>query len=129
MFYGYPDKKLAVKYVSGTPMLRVGLADQGNVLGRYVGGDSAVLSGLMVGADQLRQCPLAVDIAKAYNGRGRVILFANNPIYRWQNHGEFNMIFNALLNWNDEPAPARDTPARSGGAGGSTTEPRPASRR
>jgi len=30
-----------------------------------------------------------------------VILFANNPIYRWQNHGEFNMVFNALLNWND----------------------------
>ena len=36
-----------------------------------------------------------------YNGKGRVILFANNPIYRWQNHGEFNMVFNAMLNWND----------------------------
>ena len=23
------------------------------------------------------------------------------PIYRWQNHGEFNMVFNTLLNWND----------------------------
>ena len=29
------------------------------------------------------------------------MLFANNPIYRWQNHGEFNMVFNAMLNWND----------------------------
>jgi hypothetical protein len=28
-------------------------------------------------------------------------MFANNPIYRWQNHGEFNMVFNTLLNWND----------------------------
>ena len=36
-----------------------------------------------------------------YTGKGRVILFANNPIYRWQNHGEFNMVFNALMNWND----------------------------
>jgi hypothetical protein len=35
-----------------------------------------------------------------------VILFSNNPIYRWQNHGEFNMVFNALLNWNDKPAAA-----------------------
>lgn len=29
------------------------------------------------------------------------MLFSNNPICRWQNHGEFNMIFNAFLNWND----------------------------
>ena len=36
-----------------------------------------------------------------YNGKGRVVLFSNNPIYRWQNHGEFNMVFNAMLNWND----------------------------
>ena len=30
-----------------------------------------------------------------------MILFANNPIYRWQNHGEFNMVFNSIMNWND----------------------------
>jgi hypothetical protein len=28
-------------------------------------------------------------------------MFSNNPIYRWQNHGEFNMVFNSILNWND----------------------------
>jgi len=31
----------------------------------------------------------------------RVILFAGNPCYRWQNFGEFNMLFNTLLNYND----------------------------
>ena len=36
-----------------------------------------------------------------------MILFANNPIYRWQNHGEFNMVFNTLLNWNDLSDAAR----------------------
>ena len=41
-----------------------------------------------------------MDIPNACNGKGRVILFASNPIYRWQNLGEFNMIFNSLLNWN-----------------------------
>jgi len=30
-----------------------------------------------------------------------VVMFSNNPIYRWQNHGEFGMIFNTMLNWND----------------------------
>jgi hypothetical protein len=50
-------------------------------------------------------------------GRGRVIMFANNPIYRWQNHGEFNMVFNSILNWNDVPAPAANavSPATNGG--------------
>jgi len=43
-------------------------------------------------------------------GRGRVILFANNPIYRWQNHGEFNMVFNSLVNWNDVVAPQPKKP-------------------
>ena len=69
--------------------------------GQYVGGDDAVLSGLMVGGDAIRDRPFAVDVPNAHNGKGRVILFANNPIYRWQNHGEFNMVFNAIVNWND----------------------------
>ena len=34
-------------------------------------------------------------------GRGRVIVFATNPCYRWQNHGEFGMLFNAILHYND----------------------------
>ncbi|MBK9547720.1 MAG: hypothetical protein IPO52_01090 [Gemmatimonadetes bacterium] len=102
VFYGYEGTKLPLKYVGG-PALRVGVADQGNILGRYVGGDAAVLSGLMTGADALKGRPFAVDIPGANNGKGRVILFANNPIYRWQNHGEFGMVFNAIINWNDVP--------------------------
>ena len=104
VFYGYADKKIPVKYVGGSP-LKVGVADEGNVLARYVGGDASVLSGLMVGADSLKSRPFAVDVPAAYKGHGRVILFSNNPIYRWQNHGEFNMIFNSVLNWNDDPKP------------------------
>jgi len=102
VFYGYANKTFPVKYVGGTP-LKVGVADEGNVLARYVGGDASVISGLMVGADSLRGKPFAVDIPSAYKGHGRVIMFSNNPIYRWQNHGEFNMIFNSVLNWNDVP--------------------------
>ena len=47
-------------------------------------------------------------------------MFANNPIYRWQNHGEFNMVFNSLMNWNDMPKPATTGGApTSAGSGGS----------
>ena len=91
---------MPIKYLGG-PLLSVGEPDRSNVLARYVGGDAAVLSGLMRGADEIRDRPFAVDIPGGYSGKGRVVMFSNNPIYRWQNHGEFNLVFNSILNWND----------------------------
>jgi hypothetical protein len=105
VFYGYKDKIMPIKYLGG-PLMSVGAPDTGAVLARYVGGDEAVLSGLMKGADEIRQRPFAVDVPGGFSGKGRVVLFANNPIYRWQNHGEFNMVFNAVMNWNDLGAAA-----------------------
>ena len=102
VFYGYANKMLPVKYVGGQPFFRVGMADEGNVLARYVGGDASVLSGLMTGADPSRPRPFAVDMPEApTRARAASIMFSNNPIYRWQNHGEFNMVFNSIINWND----------------------------
>ena len=46
----------------------------------------------MRGATEIRNRPAIVD---APVGKGRVVLFATNPCYRWQNHGEFGMLFNA----------------------------------
>jgi hypothetical protein len=109
VFYGYKDKTMPVKYLGG-PLMSVGAPDQSGVLARYVGGEAAVLSGLMKSADEIRQRPFAVDVPGGFTGKGRVLLFANNPIYRWQNHGEFNMVFNAVMNWNDLGAPAPATP-------------------
>ena len=101
VFYGYESKIFPIKFGQGAQVFRVGIADQANVLAEYVGGDASVLSGLMVGADNLKGRAFAVDIPNAHNGKGRVLMFANNPIYRWQNHGEFNMVFNSILNWDD----------------------------
>jgi len=105
VFYGYNERTIPIKYLGG-PLMSVATPDQSGVLARYVGGETSVLSGLMKGADEIRQRPFAIDIPGGYNGKGRVVLFSNNPIYRWQNHGEFNMVFNALLNWNDLGKPA-----------------------
>jgi len=70
---------------------------------------------LMVGANIIRDRAFAVDIPNAYNGHGRVLMFANNPIYRWQNHGEFNMVFNSVINWNYvPPAPPLTAPVVAG---------------
>jgi hypothetical protein len=123
VFYGYENKIFPIKFGQGSQVFRVGIADQGDILAQYVGGDASVLSGLMVGADNLRGRAFAVDVPQAHNGNGRVIMFANNPIYRWQNHGEFNMIFNSIMNWNDVPAPAPLVSPTAGGRTAGTGSP------
>ena len=48
---------------------------------------------MWIGDDRRRAC-----------WQGRVILFPNNPIDRWQTFGEHAMVLNALLFHNDFPA-------------------------
>jgi len=116
VFYGYDKAIIPVKFGQGQFVFRVGVADQDKVLIRFQGGNDSVLSGLMVGADNIRNRAFGVDIPRAYNGKGRVIMFSSNPVYRWQNHGEFNMLFNSLMNWNDVVAskPAATTTSSNG---------------
>jgi hypothetical protein len=118
VFYGYGSKIFPIKFGQGSQLFKVGVADQANVLAQYVGGDASVLSGLMVGADNIKGRAFAMDVPNAHNGNGRVIMFANNPIYRWQNHGEFNMVFNSILNWSYvPPAPPLVAPVTAGRGG------------
>jgi hypothetical protein len=100
VMYGF-NKAFPIKLTQGALLFRVGMADQQNVVAQYTGGDDSVLSGMITGSENLVRRAFAVDIPGANNGKGRVIMFANNPIYRWQNHGEFNMVFNSIINWND----------------------------
>jgi Zinc carboxypeptidase len=118
IFYGYDKKMIPVRYANG-PLLTVQSGNPfgenappgppptpASVLMRWPGGDDHVLSGLMRGANEIRNRPAIVDQP---SGKGRVILFAGNPCYRWQNFGEFNMLFNTVLNYNDiksAPEPA-----------------------
>jgi hypothetical protein len=87
-----------VRYANG-PLLNVPERDRARqILLRFPGGDKSVLSGLMRGANEITNRPAIVDVP---TGQGRVLLFAGNPCYRWQNHGEFNLLFNAVLHFND----------------------------
>jgi hypothetical protein len=87
-----------VRYANG-PLLSVPERDrERQVLMRFPGADKSVLSGLMRNPNEIRNRPAIVDVPA---GRGRVILFATNPCYRWQNHGEFAMLFNSILHYND----------------------------
>jgi hypothetical protein len=111
VFYGYTQKTLPVRYANG-PLLQVPQADRDEqVLMQLPGGDKSVLSGLMRGAAEIRNRPVIVDVPV---GRGRVLLFATNPCYRWQNHGEFNMLFNAVLHYNDIKPADKKMPVSAG---------------
>jgi hypothetical protein len=90
---------------AGAPVPVLG-AEHPKVLVQYQGGAAGVLSGHVAGAEQLRNRPAVVD---APVGKGRVIFYVNNPIYRWQTFGEHGMVFNAILFWNDLPAPAPES--------------------
>ncbi len=41
------------------------------------------------------------------SGKGRAVLYVDNPIYRWQTFGEPDIAFNALL-FDDLPAPGSE---------------------
>jgi hypothetical protein len=98
IFYGYTERTLPVRWASG-PLLTVPRIDRAQqVLMQFPGGDTNVLSGLMKGANEIRNRPAIVDVPVE---KGRVILFATNPCYRWQNFGEFRMLFNAILNYKN----------------------------
>jgi hypothetical protein len=93
-----------VRYANG-PLLQVPQRDrERQVLMQFTGGDQAVLSGLMRGASEIRARPALVDLPV---GRGRLLAFATNPCYRWQNLGEWNMLFNAILHYDDLPVQER----------------------
>jgi hypothetical protein len=100
IFYGYAERVVPVRWAGG-PLLRVPAEEAGkSVLMRFPGNDSSILSGLMRGVAETRGRPAILDEPV---GQGRVVIFATNPAYRWQNLGEFNMLANAILHFNDFP--------------------------
>lgn len=103
IFYGYTKSKVPVKYVNG-PLLQLEEQERERAtLMRFTGGETGVLSGLMRNPNEIKMRPAVVEMPVA---SGRVLLFATNPVYRWQNWGEFNMVFNALMHYNDFGPPA-----------------------
>ncbi|MGA8530321.1 MAG: hypothetical protein WB622_11450, partial [Acidobacteriaceae bacterium] len=109
IFYGYSDKTVPVRYANG-PLLRMSeTMDKNDVLMRFPGGEKSVLSGLFNGADDIKG---RAAIAIVPDGKGQVVLFMTNPIWRWQNVGEFRMLFNTLMNYRNltpGPLPASDS--------------------
>jgi hypothetical protein len=62
---------------------------------RFDAQSSLLVSGLLDGGADIAQRPVVVDVPI---GKGHVVLFANNPIWRGSTIGSYFLVFNALLN-------------------------------
>jgi hypothetical protein len=55
-------------------------------------------SGMLAGGSELAGKAAVVDVPV---GRGHVVMFANNPMWRHQTHGSFSLLFNAILHYDN----------------------------
>jgi len=64
---------------------------------RFDAQNALLVSGLLDGGNDIAQRPVVVDVPV---GKGHVVLFANNPIYRGETLGSYFMVFNTILNFD-----------------------------
>jgi hypothetical protein len=67
-----------------------------------------LVSGMLAGGADLAGKPAVIDIPV---GRGHVVMFANNPMWRHETQGSFFLLFNAALNY-DHLGVGRTAPPR-----------------
>jgi hypothetical protein len=66
------------------------------------------VSGMLAGGSELANAPAVIDVPV---GRGHVVLFANNPMWRQETHGSFMLVLNAALNYDHLGAGRKLPPA------------------
>ena len=67
------------------------------VIARWADANELLISGLLENGSAMAGRAAVVD---ARYGKGHVLLFANNPIWRGETIGSYRMFFNAVTNWN-----------------------------
>jgi zinc carboxypeptidase len=68
------------------------------VVARFAKKDDLWVSGMLDKGEELADKPAVIDCPV---GKGHVVLFANNPMWRWQTHGSHALVFNTVLNWDN----------------------------
>ena len=72
------------------------------VILRYADAKNLLISGLLDGGDEMAERAAVVD---ARYGKGHVLLFASNPIWRGETIGSYPLVFNAIVNFDKLDAP------------------------
>jgi zinc carboxypeptidase len=84
---------------------------------RFAPEKELLLSGMITGGNEIAEKPAVVDVP---HGKGHVVLFANNPMWRGETMGSFFLVFNAIMNYDHLGAGAAKPGAqpRAGTPGG-----------
>jgi hypothetical protein len=64
---------------------------------RYADAKDLQLSGLVEGGNEIAQRPAVIDVP---SGKGHVVLFSINPVWRGQTRGTYFLVLNAALNFD-----------------------------
>ena len=67
------------------------------VVVRYANAQNLWISGMLAGQQELAETPAVVDVPV---GRGHVVFFASNPMWRQETHGSFMLLLNAAMNFD-----------------------------
>jgi hypothetical protein len=67
------------------------------VILRYADAKHLLVAGLLDGAGEMAERAAVVD---AHYGKGHVLLFAGNPIWRGETIGSYSLVFNAIVNFD-----------------------------
>ncbi|HYW48087.1 MAG TPA: M14 family zinc carboxypeptidase [Bryobacteraceae bacterium] len=89
------------------------------VVVRFAAENELFVSGMLAGGRALANTPAVVDVP---HGKGHVLMFANNPMWRNETQGSYFLLFNAMLNYDHlsagvQAAPATGRGGRRGGGG------------
>jgi hypothetical protein len=72
--------------------------DRARVIFRYADTKELLISGLVEGGDEIAQHPAVVDVP---TGKGHVVLFSINPVYRGETRGTYSLVLNTIMNFDN----------------------------
>ncbi len=72
-------------------------AQRPRVVLRYADARELLVSGLVDAGSEIAQRPMVIDQPV---GKGHVVLFSNNPIWRGETQGTYFLVFNTILNFD-----------------------------
>jgi hypothetical protein len=65
---------------------------------RYADNKDLFVSGLLDGGDEIAEHAAVIDVP---SGRGHIVLFSTNPMWRGQTKGSYMLVFNTILNFDN----------------------------
>ncbi len=83
---------------------------QPRVVLRFAAEKDLLLSGMITSGSEIAEKPAVVDVP---HGKGHVVLFANNPMWRGETMGSYFLVFNAFFNFDHLDAGSAAKPTAS----------------